>query len=74
MLVLRLTGEGKKHNMPIGLFYSLSQLIPLVSLDNKFGDIELTGVARWYFYLHKIVGYVIAGFIGAAVTGLSNPS
>lgn len=72
MIVLRATGEGKKHNMPIGLFYSFSQLIPLVSLDKKFDDIELTGITRWYFYIHKIVGYIIAIFIGAALSGLSN--
>jgi hypothetical protein len=74
MVVLRLTGEGKKHGMPIGLFYSLSQLVPLVSLDKRFDDIELTGAARYYFYLHKIVGWVIVGFLTAALTSLSSKS
>jgi hypothetical protein len=71
MLVLRLTGEGKKHGIPIGLFYSLSQLVPLVSLDKRFDDIELAGPARYYFYLHKIAGWFIAGFLTAALTGLT---
>ncbi len=74
MLVLRLTGEGKRHGIPIGLFYSLSQLVPLVSLDKRFDDIELTGAARYYFYLHKIVGWVIVGFLTAALTSLSSKS
>jgi uncharacterized membrane protein YhaH (DUF805 family) len=72
MLVLRLTGEGKKNGMPIGMFYSLSQLVPLVTLDKRFDDIELTGAARYYFFLHKIVGWVIVGFLTAALTSLSS--
>lgn len=74
MLVLRLTGQGKKHGIPFGLFYSLSQLVPLVTLDKRFDDIELTGSARYYFYLHKIVGWVIVGFLTAALTSLSSKS
>ena len=74
MLVLRATGQGKKNNMPIGLFFSFSQFIPLVSLDSRFDSVELTGLARWYFYMHKIVGYIIALFIAAALSGLSNKS
>jgi hypothetical protein len=69
--VLKATGQGVKNGMPIGMFYSFSQLIPLVSLDRRFEEIELTGFARWYFYLHKIAGYVIAIFITAALSSLS---
>jgi hypothetical protein len=72
MLVLRLTGQGKKNGMPIGMFYSLSQLVPLVTLNKHFDDIELTGAARYYFYLHKIVGWVIVGFLTATLTSLSS--
>ena len=74
MLVLWVTGQGRRNNMPIGLFYSFSEFIPLVSLDKRFDDVELTGLARWYFYLHKIVGYIIALFIAAALSGLTTKS
>lgn len=74
VLVLKLTGQGERNQMPVGLFFSFSELIPLVSLDKKFDDVALTGFARWYFYAHKIIGYVIALFIAAALSGLSNRS
>lgn len=72
MLVLQASGQGRKYNMPVGFFYSFSQFIPLVSLDKKFDDVELTGYTRWYFYIHKILGWILAGFIAAALSGLAS--
>ena len=55
-------------------FFSLDRLLPrLVELDKTHDEVEagLTGWVRRYFYLHKIVGYVLAGFLLAGLAGLT---
>jgi uncharacterized protein YjbI with pentapeptide repeats len=55
-------------------FFSLDRLLPrLVELDKTHDEVEagLKGWVRRYFYLHKIVGYVLAGFLLAGLAGLT---
>ena len=69
--VLWLTGEGQAHGMPWGLSYSLDHLLPVVQLSKSHYDIELAGFARYYFYAHKLMGYVLASFLIAGLAGLT---
>ena len=55
-------------------FFSLDRLLPrIVQLDKKHDDIEaeLRGPVRYYFYLHKAIGFVLAGFLLAGLAGLT---
>ncbi len=70
-MVFRSTQEAKSGNMPYGISYSLDMLIPLVKLRELHYTIDLRGAARYYFYFHKIMGYVLASFLVAALTGLT---
>jgi uncharacterized protein YjbI with pentapeptide repeats len=68
--VLHISGEGLRNNMPYGLAYSFDMLLPLVKLRESHYKIDLLGWARYYFYAHKIMGYLLASFLIAGLSGL----
>ena len=69
--VLYATGQRTKHGMTLGLTYSFDMLLPLVQLNKKHDDIDLDPWPQRYFYVHKIVGVLLASFIAAGITGLT---
>ena len=47
-------------------------LLPIIQLRKKNYEIELHGRwRRYYFYVHKIMGYVLASFLIAGLAGLT---
>jgi len=70
-VVLRVSGEGPKNGMPFGLAYSFDMLLPVVRLREKHYSIDLAGPARYYFYVHRIMGWVLASFLVAGLSGLT---
>lgn len=70
VIVLRVSGEGRKHGMPYGIGFSFDLLLPIIQLRKMHYDIDLAGWARYYFYLHKIAGYVLGSFLVVGVSGL----
>jgi uncharacterized protein YjbI with pentapeptide repeats len=70
-LVLRWSGEGRRNNMPIGLSYSFDMLLPVIRLRDRHYQMDLHGWARYYFYAHKIMGWVLASFLVAGLSGLT---
>jgi len=69
--ILRVTGEGQRNAMPYGVVYSFDMLIPVIKLRDAHYHIELFGPARYYFYLHKLAGYLLASFLVAGFSGLT---
>jgi hypothetical protein len=71
-IILRKSGEGPRNHMPIGLAFSFDMLLPIVRLREKhYTDVDLQpGFVRYYFYGHKIMGYILASFVIAALAGL----
>jgi uncharacterized protein YjbI with pentapeptide repeats len=70
-LVLRVSGEGPRNGMPYGLSYSFDTLLPIIRLREKHYQIDLKSWPRYYFYFHKIMGYVLAAFLAAGLAGLT---
>jgi len=70
-IMLRLSGQGLRHNMPFGIAYSFDMLLPIVRLRDAHYKVDLTGWARYYFYFHKVMGYVLASFLIAGLAGLT---
>jgi len=70
-LVLRWSGEGRRNNMPVGLSYSFDMLLPVIRLRDRHYQMDLHGWARYYFYAHKIMGWVLASFLVAGLSGLT---
>jgi hypothetical protein len=69
--VLRRSGEGVRNHMPWGISYSFDMLLPIVKLRDKHYDVELVGWPRYYFYVHKLVGWALASFLVAGLSGLT---
>ena len=68
---LWLSGEGARNGMPYGIAYSFDILLPIIRLREEHYKIELAGWPRYYFYGHKIAGYVLASFLIAGIAGLT---
>jgi uncharacterized protein YjbI with pentapeptide repeats len=69
--VLRISGRGPAHGMPYGLAYSFDMLLPVVKLREEHYKYDLNGWPRYYFYVHKVAGYVLASFLIAGLSGLT---
>ncbi len=68
---LRFSGEGRRNSMPYGLAYSFDMLLPVIRLRDAHYKIDLVGPARYYFYFHKIMGWVLGLALLAGISGLS---
>jgi len=56
---------------PYGVSYSFDLLLPIIRLREQHYCIDLAGWARYYFYIHKIMGWVLASFLVAGLSGLT---
>ncbi|CAJ3333936.1 pentapeptide repeat-containing protein [Burkholderia pseudomallei] len=70
-LVFQQTPESKLYHMPFGFSYSFDMLLPIIKLRELHYKIELAGPTRYYFYFHKLAGWVLGSFIVAAVSGIT---
>jgi uncharacterized protein YjbI with pentapeptide repeats len=70
-IILRLSGQGLSNGMPFGLAYSFDLLLPIIKLREMHYKIDLQGWARYYFYAHKITGFLLASFLIAGIAGLT---
>ena len=76
-VILRRSGQYKvpaqdgKPPMEIGLAYSLDMLLPIIRLRGRHYDIDLQDKVRYYFYCHQLMGYVLASFLIAGLSGLT---
>jgi hypothetical protein len=72
-IVLRATGQTLRDDgQTIGLWYSFDTLLPVVELRQAHYDIDLEGFARYWFYVHKLMGYVLVSFLIAGLSGLTS--
>jgi len=71
VIVLRVSGQGRAHGMPFGVAYSLDMLLPIIRLRERHYVLDLTGWVRYYFYFHKLMGYVLGSFLIAGLSGLT---
>jgi hypothetical protein len=65
------TAQGVFSHLLALSLYSLDLLLPIVELHKPNDDIMLDGVARYYFAFHRLMGYVLASFLVAGLTGLT---
>lgn len=69
------------NNSNCGLFdmvwASFDQVLPIVKLNADYERFILDNCGRWtiaYFYVQKLIGYVLGGFLGAGLAGLTQKS
>jgi len=52
-------------------FFSFDLLLPIIQLHEPHYQIVLEGAAKYYFAIHKLMGYVLASFLIAGLAGLT---
>ena len=70
-IVLFISGEGRRNGLPYGVSYSFDLLLPIIRLREQHYSIDLAGWVRYYFYAHKIAGWVLASILVAGLSGLT---
>ena len=70
-VILQRFKEVDRDGRRLGLAYSLDMLLPIVHLREEHYRLELYGFPRYYFYFHKIVGYILASFLIGGLSGLT---
>lgn len=79
VLALTVAGAGFFASAPASsgfsgvdaLWFSLDMLLPIIDLDKRFAEVALSGCPRYYFYVHKIMGFILTGFIVAGLSGIT---
>jgi hypothetical protein len=71
-IVVRRSPIARKRRF--GFTYSFDMLLPIVRLREAHYKTELELPYRAYFYVHRIVGYLLGLFLLAALSGLTNVS
>ena len=54
----------------LGFWYSLDRLLPIIELSKEHYAIDLPRRPRIYFYFHTMMGYLLATFLLAGLSGL----
>jgi hypothetical protein len=70
-IVFRRTPEAHRTFMPYGLAYSFDTLLPLIKLRERHYEIDIAGPTRYYFFVHKLAGWILGSFIVAGLSGLT---
>jgi hypothetical protein len=74
VLIFSDEGHALSQNPQFGygdlFFYSLDAFLPFVRLRGAFGDLDFRSPSKYYFYVHRLAGYVIGSFIIAGLAGL----
>jgi len=71
VFVLWKTGQGAANGMPFGISYSLDMLLPVVRLNEAHYGIKLIELAKYYFYVVKIGGWVLVTLLVAGMSGIT---
>lgn len=58
---------GKTMNWLERILFSFDRLLPFVKLDSTNYASEPAPPARYYFYFHTLMGFVVAGYLAAAI-------
>ena len=70
--VLRIANEVGADDKKLGFWSSLDMLLPIIQLrEQHYTDVDLQTRAKYYFYVHKIMGYVLTFFMLTGLSGLT---
>ena len=62
--------QNAAKTIPELLGFSFDLLLPLVQLDSAH-KIDFDGLQRYYFYLHKLIGFILGSFVIAGLSGIT---
>ncbi len=68
---ISLKQDAKTPGLLVCMFYSLDMLLPLIKLWGKHERIDMPPLQCYYFYIHKMFGWLLFTFVLAGLTGLT---
>jgi hypothetical protein len=68
-IIFTRTPECAKWRMRWGIAFSFDMLLPIIRLREMHYRIDIRGPARYYFYLHRLVGWALGTFLVASLVG-----
>ena len=69
--IVWISGQRKSKCFIWCFVYSLDMLLPIIELEKENYEVHLRGCAKYYFYFHKLVGYVLVSFLITGLSGLT---
>ncbi len=70
--IIKMKAEGRRTLSIADGAFSLDLLLPIVKLDNRhYDDLKFEGWPRYYFMLHQLLGFILASFIVAGLSGIT---
>jgi hypothetical protein len=76
-IVLTHDPDLQKNGLAWCIGASLDAILPVIELNKKHGEVidaALRGWQLWYFYLHRVAGFVLGSFVVAGLSGLTQAS
>ena len=70
-LIARWKGEPRPDGERPGYWYSIDMLLPGIQLSESHRKVEMAGCWKYYFYIHRLIGYVLLFFVVAGLAGLT---
>jgi uncharacterized protein YjbI with pentapeptide repeats len=70
-MILGTTPAGREFPLIGRLAYSFDLLLPIIELDPRHSLEGINGWPRYYFYGHELLGYVLAAFVAAGLSGIT---
>ena len=76
-IVLNLKTQRQRHKDIGGVLgrivFSVDMLLPVIRLrERHYTEVDLKGGARYYFYVHKVLGYILTFFVIAGLSGVTS--
>jgi hypothetical protein len=68
--VITHSDAGKRAGLRYGIAYSIDMLLPVFKLRQSHYDIDIEDSARYYFYFHKALGFLLATLLVTTVARL----
>jgi uncharacterized protein YjbI with pentapeptide repeats len=62
--------RGLEPGLAAQLIYSVDQLLPIVEFE-KYDQVDLEGGVAYYFYVQKVMGWMLGSFLVAGLAGLT---
>ena len=64
--------QRSRGEVTLGLWYSLDMLVPFLQLRKEHYEQKLSGFCLYYFYIHRLAGFLLVSILLAAVTGVAS--
>ena len=69
--VMYWSGRAEEHHLGSGFWYLFDLLLPLVKLDENHYKLQMSPRVTYYFYFHRLMGYVLGTFLIAGIQHLA---